>query len=70
MRVVELSLALGVVEACWWGKQDEPEERRIQTPPVRPKSVPRGNPKVTISKRKGNLEIVFLFLILRVYFQR
>ena len=55
MRVVELSLALGVVEACWWGKQNEPEERRIQKPPVRPKTVPRPNPKVAISKRKGNL---------------
>jgi hypothetical protein len=57
MRVVELSLALGVVEACWWGKENEPEERRIQKPPVRPKTVPRPNPKLSISKRKGNLQI-------------
>lgn len=54
MRVIELSLAIGVVEACWWGKKNEPEERRIQKPVVsRPKTVPRGNPKVPISKRKG-----------------
>ena len=55
MRVVELGLALGVVEACWWIKQNEPEERRIQKPPVRPKTVPRANPKVSLAKRKGNV---------------
>ena len=54
MRVVELSLALGLVEGCFWLKKDEPEKRTtVSRPPVRLKTAPRGNPKVSFPKKGG-----------------
>ena len=54
MRVIELSLALGLVEGCFWLKNDEPERKTtVSRPPVRLKTAPRGNPKVSLSKKGG-----------------